>query len=277
MKKIFLLESVLILMLSGCTSVSQDHWAPNQLPISDTEMSFERGSFRFLKKYQISHEFFKGNLYGKMGSAPISFSTCYRRTQIDPPVYGDMLLNEIEFDLATGKSTPLYGTLYQEIVRPNKPTIIGRSYLNYVTEGFKGKVNLDGYRHIDSVKFDNLCAPILWGASFVLGIRRFSVETPERTNEILHLYKQAYFGMSWDEPKKVTRGTNVWLVYKTRIPLPLFDTEEDWILPIGDTDFYYSFHFNYKRSEEEANTPNFRKAQAAFNRIIDSFSITPLK
>ncbi|WDZ96562.1 hypothetical protein Herbaro_01910 [Herbaspirillum sp. WKF16] len=271
------LSCSLIFLLSACTPVGYRHFSPNQLPVSDIAMDFEQGSFRFLKQFQISHEFVKGNMYGNMGSAPISFSSCYFRKQITPPIYGDMLLNELKFDPKTGEPNPLYNKLYQETIRPANPTVIARAYLDYVSEGFKGKVNLDGYRHIDSPIFASLCAPALWGTAFVVGIRRFSVQTPERANEIRQLYKQAYSKMSWDEPKKVRRGANVWLVYKTRTPVPLFDTGEDWYLPIGDTDFYYSLQFNYKGSEAEANTPNFRKAQAAFDRIINSFAITPLK
>lgn len=276
MKEIIFL--ILAICAAGCTSKPHPVSERGGNPTSEITMNFERGSFNFLDRFRISHEFLEGNLYGNMGSAPVGFFSCYQTERKDFLIYGDMLIDEEEFFKTNGMKNYFYGSLYQRSYKPAAPDIITKSYLLFVTDGFPGKVNVDGYRDVDDRTFNSLCQISVWGTSYVVGIRRFSIQTPNQSFEINKLYKKLYPRMTWDEPRTVKRGKNIWLTYKAKNPaIPRIGTGENWYLPIGDTDFYFALQFNYGYDADVANTAQFQKAKAAFERILDSFEITPLK
>lgn len=81
----------------------------------------------------------------------------------------------------------------------------------------------------------------------------------------------------WEPENIVQRGNNKWTVFKkwNRADY-LSDAAERWYLPIGDGSYYYRVIFTYKSAMRDNNDPEYLKARAAFDHILDSFEVRTL-
>lgn len=128
-------------------------------------------------------------------------------------------------------------------------------------------------------RFDSLCSSRIGSSEYTIYLQKSSslsiAEDIAQTKKLLGGAWKKFVRM--EAESSVERGNNRWIVFKTwNRAMYLGDAAEEWFLSISDGSYYYKLIFTYKSAMRERNDPEYLKARAAFDRILDSFEVRNL-
>jgi hypothetical protein len=253
-KRIFAAIWMATVLLTGCaTEQTRVVRAGKPLPASP-QTNYDIG----LSNYQV-------NLFGKY-----KISHAYLSGTNITPCYVGALSSDVRFEMAhldNGRILPAYITNWKggNGINPMELQLEGTAKTNTVN----GKV-----RHW--MDFSSLCGSWTPGGATTLSIRNAARQTIDQyiasSIETVTEYKNGRF----DTPKKVIRGKNQWMYFNSFVPLPGADTNEVWMLPIGDSGYYFYLSFAYQSAARDANAQGYQFTRRLFDQMLDSFTVEKL-
>jgi hypothetical protein len=66
------------------------------------------------------------------------------------------------------------------------------------------------------------------------------------------------------------------MYFNSFVPLPGADTNEVWMLPIGDSGYYFYLSFAYQSAARDANAQGYQFTRRLFDQMLDSFTVEKL-
>lgn len=230
------------------------------------EHGFTTYNFSFLNRYQITHDYLFGPgvedcHYGKQGkSKMMNGYSVFIHDKVGDMVERDGKLYQFSY-------WQRMGGWYEADMSGH---VIGME-MTYKIPGVAGQK----YR-----SFEPICADwVNTNFNFLISLKKESAESiKEQIEEIKMLSREAWKGSSWEEPTRVQRAGNQWILFRHRYPaMYLADQSEEWYLPVADTGYYYRVSFSYRSDAPENSPDEYGRFRAAFDRIIDSFKIEPVE
>ncbi|KFX29342.1 hypothetical protein KR96_08210 [Ralstonia solanacearum] len=77
--------------------------------------------------------------------------------------------------------------------------------------------------------------------------------------------------------EQITRNGNKWFHLHEKSPTaPGMDEGETWLLPVGDSNYYFYLSFGYVSGARAANGAEYLRTRALVDQIIDSFKLEKL-
>ncbi|WP_080727857.1 DUF769 domain-containing protein [Ralstonia solanacearum] len=256
--------------LTGCA------WGPDRpdagtgkpLPASPTsprELSLKRYTVNLFGQYRVSHAYLDG----------INISACYGGAEQD-----DVRFTMIEY--LNSPPEPGFVLNRKDIVaRRGRP---GELSAKHQLLGSKKRNAYHGY---DYMQFDKFCGDWTAGGAVTLGIRDRRSQSIQQYIEQEEAWSRRYntdqiakgtaFRSERMPTEQITRNGNKWFHLHEKSPTaPGMDEGETWLLPVGDSNYYFYLSFGYVSGARAANGAEYLRTRALVDQIIDSFKLEKL-
>lgn len=256
--------------LAGCA------WGPDMpdtrtgksLPASPTsprELSLKHYAVNLFGQYRVSHAYLGG----------INISACYGGADPD-----DVRFTMVEY--LNSPSEPGFILNRKDIIaRQGKP---GQLSAKHQLLGSKRRNTYQGYDYTD---FDEFCGDWTAGGAVTLGIRDKRSQSIEQYVEYKEAWSRRYnvdqdargtqFRSVRYPTERTVRNGNQWVHLHEKSPTaPGMDESEQWLMPVGDSDYYFYLSFGYVSGARAANGAEYLKTRALVDQIIDSFKLEKL-
>ncbi|WP_404947908.1 DUF769 domain-containing protein [Roseateles sp. YR242] len=233
-------------------------------PTSPRELGLKYYSVNLFSQYHVAHAYLDG----------VNVRSCY--SGADP--------ENVRFKMVEYKNRPAEPGYFL-----NRKDIVARS-----GEGldFPAKHQFIGSRKTNSrygdwVQFDSFCGDWTAGGVVSLGIRdkrSWSIEQFIETRKIWtqrfnadEIARGTVFRAQRQPAENVVRNGNAWVYLHERSPtVPGADESETWILPIGDSNYYFCLSFGYMSGAKAANDAEYLRIRGLVEQIVDSFKVEKL-
>lgn len=264
---------VLFAALSATWALTGCAWGPDQLdartgkplpesPTSQREIGLRFHTLNLFGQYRVTHAYLQG----------VNISQCYPGAPDD-----DVQFVTMRWD--SGKTEPAY--VYYP--RGNRADRRERP-LKFMIEGTKKKNTYFGY---DYMQFDKFCGDWTAGGAVTLGIRDKRSQSVQQYIEQEEAWSRRYnadkiargeaFRSERMPTEQIVRNGNKWVHLHEKSPTaPGMDESETWLLPVGDSNYYFYLSFGYVSGARAANGVEYLKTRALVDQIIDSFKIEKL-
>ena len=273
LKCIALISWGLASAISGCAFESRreahtDQSLPDS-PRAPRELSLKYYKIKLFGQYRVSHAYLDG----------VNISACY--SGAEP--------SDVRFEMVTYTSG--------EANTPNPPVpgyILNRR--DYppphpgVTAAFQllGTKRRNAYFGYDFMTFGKFCGDWTAGGAVTLGIRDRRAESIEhlilaketwtRDYNERKIAEGTHFRAFLEPTEYVVRNGNRWVHLRERSPtVPGMDENDVWLLPVGDSNYYFYLAFGHMYGARIAQNAEYVKVQNLVDRIIDSFVVEKLE
>ena len=233
-------------------------------PTSPRELSLTHYSINFFGEYRILHSYLSG----------VNISRCHPAAK----------QNDVRFVrewVSDNPSAVAYIANRDDLPkRKNEP----KSFvIDHKLVGYKSKANYLGWDY-DRVSFPTFCADWTAGGAVTFGIRDNRSQTIEQfvanaEGMSRQFNRFAASNGSTDRSEmfpteKLIRGPNTWTHVHNKSPTaPGMDEGEDWMLPIGNSNYYLYLSFGYISGARAANGAEDMRTRALVEQIIDTVRI----
>ena len=103
-------------------------------------------------------------------------------------------------------------------------------------------------------------------------------ETWTRNYNERKIAEGTHFRAFLDPTEYVVRNGNRWVHLRERSPtVPGMDENDVWLLPVGDSNYYFYLAFGHMYGARIAQNAEYMKVQNLVDRIIDSFVVEKLE
>ncbi|MHA6844523.1 DUF769 domain-containing protein [Ralstonia syzygii] len=252
---------VLLVVLSANWALTGCAWGPDQpdartgkplpaSPASPRELGLRFHTLNLFEQYRVTHAYLQG----------INISQCY-------PGAPDDDVQFVTMQRDSGKTEPAY--IYYP--RGNRADRRERP-LRMMIEGVKKRNTF-----YEFMEFDAFCHDRIAGGAITLGIRDARRESIGQYVASSEQTLSRYPNSKQDAMRSVVRNGNTWTELHTVVPgLPLIEESEAWMLPVGNSPYYFYLTFGYSIAARANNTPEYQQARRLFEQILDSFRIERL-
>lgn len=269
MKQLWIVVFCLILCSCMSLDTSEMYMRPGALDTPAREI-YVRYKYKFLDRYQVSHDFLLGGGCGYRGK-PVGIK--------------DILPSQNYAPFAAGEIVEMEGRTYMNVYSKSSfPKSIDRYVRRIkVTVPISRGAEIDrwGHRYIDASKpplgyeeveqgFIPICAQGWVGTSHFLSVNLVKLNL---SDAIKHFTEP-------DTPlQEVTIGENTWSAQSTPLAPRKINTIAgsylSWLLPIGDTG--YTFVFELGANEDSLKYPEAHaRMQEIFRHLVESVKVEPL-
>ena len=268
----WLLSCSLAATVSACTVKSPQARIDEPLPSSPRaprELTLKYYTLNLFGEYRVSHAYLDG----------VNISACY--SGAEP--------GDVRFEMVTYTSG--------EARTPNPPVpgyILNRRDYQPPHPGVSAEFQILGTKHrnayfgYDFMRFRKFCGDWTAGGAVTLGIRDRRAESIEhlildketwtRDYNAEKIAEGTHFRAFLDPTEYVVRNGNRWVHLRERSPtVPGMDEHDVWLLPVGDSNYYFYLAFGHMYGARIAQNAEYVKVQNLVDRIIDSFVVEKLE
>ena len=268
----WLLSCSLAATVSACTVKSPQARIDEPLPSSPRaprELTLKYYTLNLFGEYRVSHAYLDG----------VNISACYNGAEP-----GDVRFTTVRYTSGAANTPRLPVPGYILNRRDYQPPHPGRSAASQLL----GTKHRNAYFGYDFMTFDEFCGDWTAGGAVTLGIRDRRAESIEhlildketwtRDYNAEKIAEGTHFRAFLDPTEYVVRNGNRWVHLRERSPtVPGMDEHDVWLLPVGDSNYYFYLAFGHMYGARIAQNAEYVKVQNLVDRIIDSFVVEKLE